>query len=93
MTREEIATTVRFQKATVEIERILPMGKLIVIILASIIISACCSDYDVVYRDGNFTVIIRSDDHSGATAQCNDGTDSYSQKCSGTCYDRGGVTQ
>lgn len=69
------------------------MGKLTVIILASIIISACGSDYDVVYRDGNFTAVIRSDDHSGATARCNDGTYSYSQKCYGTCCDRGGVAQ
>ena len=76
-----------------EIERILPVAKLIVIILAAILLSGCGSDYDMVYRNGNFTAVVSSGNSSGATALCKDGTYSYSQSCAGTCYDHGGVVQ
>ncbi|WP_409185306.1 DUF3761 domain-containing protein [Amycolatopsis sp. VS8301801F10] len=46
------------------------------------------------YRNSSGNCVHRPDSNpSGATAQCNDGTYSYSQHRSGTCSRHGGVKQ
>ncbi|GAB3369891.1 DUF3761 domain-containing protein [Amycolatopsis echigonensis] len=51
----------------------------------------CGSDY---YRNSSGNCVHRPDSSpSGATAQCNDGSYSYSQHRSGTCSRHGGVKQ
>ncbi|WP_409462723.1 DUF3761 domain-containing protein [Amycolatopsis sp. GA6-003] len=51
----------------------------------------CGADY---YRNSSGNCVHRPDSNpSGATAQCNDGTYSYSQHRSGTCSRHGGVKQ
>ncbi|PKV94475.1 uncharacterized protein DUF3761 [Amycolatopsis echigonensis] len=51
----------------------------------------CGSDY---YRNSSGNCVHRPDSNpSGATAQCNDGSYSYSQHRSGTCSRHGGVKQ
>ncbi|ATY16738.1 DUF3761 domain-containing protein [Amycolatopsis sp. AA4] len=51
----------------------------------------CGTDY---YRNSSGNCVHRPDSNpSGATAQCNDGTYSYSQHRSGTCSHHGGVKQ
>ena len=51
--------------------------------------AGCGADY---YRNSDGNCVHRpSDNPSGATAQCKDGTYSYSQHRSGTCSGHGGV--
>lgn len=93
---KETIDLLRYDRVNLAINmvRFIPMNKLIVTVLASILISACGSEpgttVGFVYSDDNVTIAVGNN----PTALCKDGTYSYSQNCSSdTCSGNGGVAQ